>query len=403
MRKLVIYSPIQLYGAHHGGSELRVLGYTANLDLYVKDFCYCGPDKPWNMPDKYYIQFRISTQWRKLILLCNIVYHYFHIPLYGCRWVIKRFSGIQKLINLTRNGELLYVHQDCTVAEYLRIVEHVPYVYDIHGFFDVQREYFGLQSGVRKYMMYMYLWQEKMVLSLCDYINVESVEMQEYVCRRFHPMGKVLLAPDGIPADLSIYQTQKPIRRSRPYILFSGSYKPMGGVVDLMNIYVHSERLQELADLIVIGDGPKRAVEQVKKLQLQAPEHIVLISPVEHTKLIAYMKGAQVIVCPDREDNIYNQICPHIKLYDALATGRPVVATDLSVNRHIIPEHYPIHYFSEQGEKTMELALIEAVGLAAWDDKNSLLQLTYAYQMKRYWNDNKKELLDDETNAESYG
>lgn len=391
MRKLIIYSSIQLYDAHHGGSELRVLGYTANIEHYLKDFCYCGPDKPIDILDEHYHRFVLSTKWKKLMLLCNVIYQYLHIPLYGCRWFINRFSGIRDIMSLVSNGELLFVHQDCTVAEYLRIVKHTQYVYDIHGFFDIQREYFALYYGMQRYVMYLYLWQERAALASCDYINVESLEMRDYVYHRFHPKGKILLAPDGIPTDLVAYQTQKPITTKRPYILFTGSYKPMGGVLDLMETYIHSVRLQEFADLLVIGDGPEQATEKVKELQSYMPERIVLVPPMEHVELIAYMRGAMVIACPDRGDNVYNQVCPHIKLYDALATGNPIVATDLSVNRYIVPENYPIRYFGKQ--MTMECALMEAVNLAVWTGQEELMKLTYSYRLGKYWQENRKELL----------
>lgn len=391
MRKLIIYSSIQLYDAHHGGSEIRVLGYTAHLEHYLKDFCYCGPDKPVDILDEHYHHFILSAKWKKLMLLCNVIYQYLHMPLYCCRWLINRFSGIRDLIGLVSDGELLLIHQDCTVAEYLRIVEHTKYVYDIHGFFDIQREYFTLHYGFQRFIMYLYLWQERVALASCDFINVESLEMKEYVYHRFHPKGKILLAPDGIPADVVDYQTQKPIIAKRPYILFAGSYKPMGGVLDLMETYIHSARLQEIADLLVIGDGPELAMAKVKEFQSYVPEHIVLLPPMEHLKLIAYMKGATAIVCPDREDNVYNHVCPHIKLYDALATGNPIVATDLSVNRHIVPINYPIRYFGKQ--MTMECALIDAMNLAVWTGQEELMKLTYSYRLEKYWQQNRKILL----------
>ncbi len=396
MRRLVVYSPFRLHSYNYGGSELRVSGYTNNLQHYVSDFLYCGPDKPDGVPAEHYVSLEISSKWKKLMLICNVVYGYLHLPMWGIRWLINRCSGIDKLAVLVSNGELLYIHQDCTLAEYLRIDRHIGYVYDVHGFFDIQREYFALCSGRHRCSMYLYLWQERKALALCDYINVESVEMRDYVIRRFKPRGILLLAPDGIPATLSDYRSAQPVKRNRPYLLFSGSFKPMGGVLDLMDAYVQSRSLQECADLIVIGNGPSPIVAQVQALCRKDSEHIVLLSPIPHSKLLSYMKGAAVIVCPDTQDNEYNHVCPHIKFYDALATGRPVVATDLQVNRYIVAHHpYPICYFGSHS-LTIEKALLQALTMPPFEDDGFTQSLTYEYRMNKYWTENKIVLLGNE-------
>ena len=122
-------------------------------------------------------------------------------------------------------------------------------------------------------------------------------------------------------------------------------------------------------------------------------QNIKVIPPMLHSELIGWMKAADVIVCPDNEDNEYNQICPHIKFYDALATGTPVVATDLSVNRNVVGDmSYPIFYFSKQG-KTLEQALLEAIDYEHQSVDISISHLTYSYQMKQYWTKNKEVLL----------
>lgn len=396
MRRLVIYSPFRLSAARQGGSELRVTGYTDNLQRYVRDFIYCGPDKPNSISANHYVHSDISSKWKKLMLVCNVAYEYLHLPMFILRGIINRFSGIKTLARLVSDGELLYIHQDCTLAEYLRIGNHTHYVYDIHGFFDIQREYFALCSGLKRFFMYLYLWQERKALYLCDYINVQSVEMQAYVTERFKPKGRILLAPDGVPADLSVYKSAQPVHRNRPYILFSGSFKPMGGILDLVQTYIHSETLQECADLIIIGDGPAPIVKQVQTLSRKVTNRIILLSPIPHTELVAYMKEAAVIVCPDTQDNEYNHVCPHIKFYDALATGRPVVATDLRVNRHIVGNHkYPVCYFGADA-LAMEKALLQAMNMPEFIDDGFTQTLTYSYQMNKYWVENKEILLGNE-------
>ena len=164
------------------------------------------------------------------------------------------------------------------------------------------------------------------------------------------------MAPDGIPDELSIYSStqanqlfrkDKNIATSDKLILYAGSFKNIGGVTELVKIFCDEKDINNKAVLLLIGSGQEE--NNVNKLleESDCSHRVFRIKSMPHKELIAYMKAANVIVCPDIYGNEYNEMTPHIKLYDAVASGKNVVASDFEVNREIFDEkEYNIFYFN---------------------------------------------------------
>ena len=239
----------------------------------------------------------------------------------------------------------------------------------------------------------LYVRHEEIVFDKAPYLNVVSKEMEEYIRFHYKVTGDIFIAPDGIPAKLETYASiipaslEKYKANGQKIILFAGSCKPMGGARQLVETFMQSTELHRKAKLLLITTET-RYLDGIEK-----DTQVILIPPMSHVELVSYVKAADVIVCPDDEGNEYNRICPHIKFYDALAIGTPIVATDLSVNRNVVSDmNYPIFYFSKQG-KILEQALLEAIDYEQQSVDINISHLTYSYQMKQYWTKNKEVLL----------
>lgn len=393
MRKLVIYFPFEQSGTWQAGSWLRLRGYTQGLNGIIPDYLYYGYGCPMGIDIPEFVSCTIHRRWYKIMLLHNILFSN-HILFSSAvlRLLINRFSHVKEVDQFGKDI-LFYSHQDSSLAMYLHLTRKIPFVYDIHGIFAVQKEYTINYNWWKKLWFQLYLRHEEIVFNKAPYLNVVSQEMESYIRSNYDVSGKILLAPDGIPdtienyhltpmANLDVYR-----ENSKKIILFAGSCKPMGGAKLLVETYLQSKALRDEAMLLLITTE-NRYLEELEK-----NENVKIIPPMLHTELIGYMKAADVIVCPDDEENEYNQICPHIKFYDALATGTPVVATDLSVNRDVVGEmNFPVFYFSKHG-KTLEQALLEAIDSKRQLIDNDISQLTYSYQMEQYWIKNKEVLL----------
>lgn len=388
MRRLVIYSSFLQSESWQAGSQLRLRGYTQGLNEIIPDYVYYGYTNSHDWETQQFVPCTIHRRWRKIMALHNVLCgtKIFRLLAIVLKVLIERFSHVKEIDQFGTNI-LFYSHQDSFLAMYLHLTRRIPFVYDIHGIFSVQKEYTINYNWWRKMWFQIYLQHEKVVFERAPFLNAVSQEMAEYINKHYDVSGKILLAPDGIPANLEVYDSIMPTDLSdyamdKKVILFAGSCKPIGGVNDLVSTFSKSSTLQEKSVLLLVVTDT-RFIEGINLNQ-----NIKVIPPMLHSELIGWMKAADVIVCPDNEDNEYNKICPHIKFYDALATGTPIVATDLSVNRNVVGEmNYPIVYFSKQG-KTLEQALLEAIDCKHQSVDNGISQLTYAYQMKQYWTKN---------------
>lgn len=392
-RKLVIYFPFEQTPAWQAGSWLRLRGYTQGLNEIIPDYVYYGYGRPIDVDIPKFVSCTIHRRWYKLMFLHNVLFNTgCRLLAYFIRLLIETLSHIKEIKGMGRNI-LFYSHQDSSLAMYLYLTCKIPFVYDIHGIFAVQKEYTINYNWWKKLWFQLYLRHEEIVFNKAPYLNVVSKEMEEYIRSHYKVTGDILIAPDGIPAELQTYDSIAPVSLEKykvngpKIILFAGSCKPMGGARQLVETFMQSTELHRKAKLLLI-------TTETRYLDgIETDAHVILLPPMPHVDLVSYMKAADVIVCPDDEDNEYNKMCPHIKFYDALATGTPVVATDLSVNRNLVGDmYYPIFYFSKQG-KTLEQALLEAIDYEHQSVDISISNLTYSYQMKQYWIKNKEVLL----------
>ena len=393
-RKLIIFSPFKENGSWQAGSLLRFHGYTNGLENTIPNIIHYGYGMSNAVHASQFVSCTIHRRWRKIMFIHNVLFfgtlRFFSFLL---RIIIENYSHVKELDQLGRNV-LFYSHQDSSLATYLHITRNVPYVYDIHGIFAVQKEYTINYNWWKKFWFRIYLKHERIVFENAPFLNVVSREMAVYIQSNYNVSGRILLAPDGIPDTIENYQLTPMVNldvyrgNGKKIILFAGSCKPMGGAKQLLETYLQSKALQDEALLLLITTD-NRYLEGVDR-----NENVKIIPPMLHTELIGYMKAADVIVCPDNEDNVYNQICPHIKFYDALATGTPIVVTDLSVNRNIMKNmNYPVFYFSKKGV-SLENSLLKAIKVEHCSiDIEMLSNLTYAYQMKEYWKMNLELLL----------
>ena len=387
-KELVILVPYLRDLTSNWGTPIRIKGYTDGLGEIVSNYMFVSPSRPTYIDSNKYVALNIHRRWAKILLMHNILYVRLPFLAKIISYLIENFSGINNLGVFKRSDLLIWAHQDSTLAMYLKLTRAIPIVYDVHGLFDIQKEYREKMNLWRKLWFDMYLRHEQVIMRKADFINAVSFKMEEYIIKRFLPLGKVLVAPDGIPDSVEEYSEIKPkdlsmvFSRKKRVILFAGSFKPIGGGRELVEEYMASNAIMDEYSLLLIGDGPDKGIIR-DKINRMTNGEILIFSPVSHQELIAYMKGADVIVCPDIVNNEYNKMVPHIKLYDAVASGTSVVATDLPVNRALFPEGEGVFYFNF-GDGSFEKAILKASSEQKRYDVCKLNKLTYKQRLIDY-------------------
>lgn len=391
--RFIIFAPFYKDFTRNGGTMIRIAGYTRGLEALGIDYLFYSYVKPEYVPNDRYIKSYVNGRWQKILTIHNLLYASVYLrPLsFPFRFILLKFSKIHNILPFVAK-KTIWTHQEYTLALFLFFVYKVPFIYDIHGFFDIQREY-RKDLGIWKKLWFdLYTIQERVVLRNAPYLNVVSEKMKEYVIRRFKTQSKILIAPDGIPEEIDVYQKTKANETfkienkdfsTKKIILHAGSFKKFGGVTELVRVFVESPELNQKAVLILIGWGQEEYYID-KILDGSALKNSIFhFRSMPHEELISYMKIADVIVCPDLENNIYNQITPHIKLYDAIASGKKIVSTDFEVNRELFPEDkFPITYFSYGILNDFKNALLKSLETQNMHEINLDLLKSYTYKAR---------------------
>ncbi len=320
-----------------GGTATRLLGITNHLADYGYDVvlfnCYPPPpelsDKVRNVLLK-----RRALPKRSLSLLFTL----FPKPLFWLQYI----PDINYLKRALRQQEIniLHVHKHTPAYTALRLKAgvKVPVLFDVHGILRLQTGDLSL-LGMSDRQICLHLKAEENVFKLADAVSVVSNRMRDYVIDHFNlTVDSVYVIPDAVDVDLfskRVSEEEKAELRNRyglvgkRVILFAGHFKKLGGIMDLLRAYRYlTNRVREPTALVLIGDG--QLLPEVQRFKIQEGlNDLILVGLVPHAELPQYYAIADVLVVPEIASE-YNDIVPHIKLLEYLASGRPTVATRLA-------------------------------------------------------------------------
>ena len=173
-----------------------------------------------------------------------------------------------------------------------------------------------------------------------------SNAMKEYF-EQYYPFilsKKNFVVPDGVfPNSEQTLNHDEVIKLKRllnpssddRIILFAGSFKATGGVMDLIYAFTKlTKKKISNIKLILIGDGEcfNDAIEFCSQENLE--NKIVFIGRTKHSQLRNYQELANIIVCPDA-DHYFSELVPHIKYFDSLLSGKIVINGSFAAIREI--------------------------------------------------------------------
>ena len=154
------------------------------------------------------------------------------------------------------------------------------------------------------------LYKAKRLFSANTYLVPNGVDCQAYT---------VALADSYLPDDLRVIP--------EPRLGYSGL------IGHRLNLNVLKELAQENPEWSLVLLGEARFSQQAEAWQaLRALPNVYHLGPVEISQVPHYVKGFQVGLMPYVQDRHAEHISP-LKLYDYLAAGLPVVATDIPAVR----------------------------------------------------------------------
>ena len=389
--RLIVFTFRNDIRQYNGGSTIRIKGYTQYLKEFGVSYKFVAPARPHYVHPDDFVEFRYSRLNLLMIKIHNILSQKKATKLISLilKYIILQISGIKKLEILSENTFILS-HQNGSIPLFLKLIKGRKFIYDVHGIFSIQKEYLEDASAADKLIFYLSLAEEKYIYQYADIINITSRRMMRFIKERFNTSAGFALAPEGILEENINRNTEKErvaelalkfgIDPEDKVLFFAGNFKKFGGVHRLVDSFVSLAGHISNLKLFLIGSGQMEdyVVERIKRNHLE--DQFIHIKLINHSDLWFYQQLATLIVCPDIE-NPYNELILHIKIFDSIASGKPVVATRFDVLEEVFPPDADfIRYAKSSNLNDLNQTIADSIKDLSWfrkADSKWLSELTY--------------------------
>lgn len=201
--------------------------------------------------------------------------------------------------------------------------------------------YLGYQS-IGKIKRFLEQIIDKYSMRLSD----EIIVLSQWSKRRLNriggfPLSKIVVLPSG--TDTKLFRPLKKkecccklgLEPSFIYIGFVGSFFIYQGIDTLVEAAPHILEKFANARFLLAGDGPMMDTWRNKVKEKRLRYAFIFTGQVPYKKVPDYIGAMDICVAPHQKDS--NQASP-VKIFDYMACGRPVVASNIDVVREIVGE-----------------------------------------------------------------
>ncbi|MDZ7315888.1 MAG: glycosyltransferase family 4 protein [candidate division KSB1 bacterium] len=233
------------------------------------------------------------------------------------------------------------------------------------------------------------------VLRAADGLVVISNAVRQELLERFGiPERKMLLAPSAVSAALFAEQIgpQEARRRLRlpemPTVLYAGQLFPEKGA----DLLIEAAAFLPPAIHTVIVGGHGAYLDTLRqKAKAMHLTNVTLTGFVPPAQVPLYLAAADVLVLPTRQDHINSDYTSPLKLFEYMASKRPIVCSDLPVLRDILRDGENALFF-RSGDTSDLAAAIQRL-LNDTDFGRRLAQQAYADVQEFTWEKRAEKIL----------
>lgn len=247
---------------------------------------------------------------------------------------------------------------DAIAVRLLSWLKRCPYIFMVSDLWPES----AVQLGALRNRFFIRLaeWLEWSTYQRARLVWVVTEGIKNTLLRRGLPAERLFLLTNGVDTATFHPQSQAPARLTlnwdnRFTVVYVGTHGLSHGLVNVLNA---AERLQEHADihLVLIGDGAEKA-DLVAQAQRRNLTNITFLDPQPHTRIPLYLAAADLCLVHVRNIPLFTGMLP-IKMYEAMACGRPVLLAIDGEARRVAAEESGAAFFVEPEN---DLALAEAI------------------------------------------
>lgn len=213
-------------------------------------------------------------------------------------------------------------------------------VFEVNGLPSIELKYRYPSVAEDRELLHKLISQEQICLQAADLIVTPSSITKKFLETKGIPESKIKVIPNGV--DLNIFTflnptLYSPIPTPSLHLLYFGTLSSWQGV----NLAVEALALVNRdipAKLTVIGQGREDQIKALEQLatKLKILENLTILEARSQTDLVTSIHTTNAILAPlmPNDRNLIQGCCP-LKILEGMATGIPVIASDLPVVREL--------------------------------------------------------------------
>ena len=213
------------------------------------------------------------------------------------------------------------------------------------------------------------------------------------------PAEKVMSQPNGVDIDeFSINHNRLQVRKdlnlpnNSVVIEYVGMLRTMGMKKGLDTLFDALKLLPENIVVLLVG-GSRADIDYYTILakDLAIEKRVFFAGWVRHSDIPAYLRVADVLVAPFPKNEHYDHyMCP-MKVIEYMASGRPMVVSDLESIREIVDEN-TAYFFKPEDANALARSISETVG--SQDKSNKKAEAAFERSKIFSWNERALKITD---------
>lgn len=207
------------------------------------------------------------------------------------------------------------------------------FVYEVNGFPSIELKYHHPEVDEDDELKRKLVHQEQVCLKAADLIVTVSEVNARHICSRGIAPEKIRVIPNGVDVNLfkwqePRYQVGAPLR-----VIYTGTMTRWQGVHQAIEA-IHLVRRDMPAELILAGPcKPSERKSLYRTIdRLGMAQHVTIQEPMSQAGLVDLLHNSDVALAPlpPNDRNLVQGCCP-LKVIETMASGTPIVASDLPV------------------------------------------------------------------------
>jgi len=229
------------------------------------------------------------------------------------------FSRLQRRFAAEISHQLLMVRHIKLAALLAQQMPRAAFLYEAH-------EVFGDTASASRRDEHRRM--EALVMARAGAVVTNSAATAQRLRQLYGGTGILEVIPNGVTRPETL--PDKPWSQAARHIVYAGSFFPWKGAADLV---LAAASLPDCR--INMMGGEDQRIAEFRSMLGSGGAEVVLAGRMPHVKVMQHLAGACIAVLPNRDDTDSAFTSP-IKLFEYMATGCAIVASDLPSLREIL-------------------------------------------------------------------